>query len=109
MKKLITLLALVLISTSIYAQTTSRATARIFEAQNKKLCRIVVVYEDGESEVIPLEAFKFMGVDADDILVANQKTINKMINDMGVKGYEIEAMTTTGETFFYSMIVFKKD
>ena len=109
MKKFILMVGLIAFSISAYSQSAKRATARVFEAQNKKLSRIVLVYETGESEVIPLEPFKFFGVDTDEILVKNQKTINKLINDMAGKGYEVEHVNTTGESFFYSLIVFKKE
>lgn len=109
MYKLIAITGLVALSLTGYSQTAKRATARVFEVQSKKLSRIVLVYETGESEVIPLEPFKFLGVDTDKMLVDNQKTINKLINDMAEKGYEVEHVTTTGESFFYSFIVFKKE
>tara|TARA_R110002072_G_scaffold74154_1_gene175840 strand:- start:82 stop:417 length:336 start_codon:yes stop_codon:yes gene_type:complete len=107
--KLTVIIAFMTLSVVSYSQSTARATARVFEAQNKKLSRIVLVYETGESEVIPLEPFKFFGVDTDNVLVENQKTINKLINDMANKGYEIEHVNTTGEAFFYSLIIFKKE
>jgi|GEM_PF-5631163 len=106
--KLLLATSLLLISAGIRAQSVQHATARIFEAQSKKLSRIVLVYETGESEVIALQAFTFLGVNMDDVLVENQKTINKLINDMAAKGYDVEQMNTTGESFFYSFILFGK-
>jgi hypothetical protein len=107
-KKFIVVAGLCLFSLAGYAQSAKRATARILEAQNAKISKIVVVYENGESEVIPLEPFNFMGVGLDKILVENQKTINKLINDMAEKGYEVEHINSSGDTYLYSFIIFKK-
>lgn len=41
-------------------------------------------------------------------LIDNQKTINKLLNDMAEKGYEITEMTSSGETTLYTFIVFTR-
>lgn len=92
------------------AQTSKQATARIFESQNKNLSHIVLVYETGESEIIPLENWKLLGSTSstNEVLINNQKTINKLLNDMTEKGYELTKMTSTGESFLYTFIVFTR-
>ena len=94
-----------------YSQDTpGHATARIFESSAKGLSRIVLVYENGESEVIPLNNWKFLGTAGSNnkLLIENQVTINKMINDMSQKGYEVSKMTASGESIFYTLILFSK-
>lgn len=93
------------------AQTSKHATARIFESQNKNLSHIVLVYETGESEIIPLENWKKFGsiYTANEILIENQKTINRVLNEMAEKGYEIAKMTSTVELFLCTFIVFTRN
>lgn len=109
MKPLLTVVFL-FITIRINAQSNRQATARIFETQSKELSRIVLVYETGESEVIPLKNLKFFGSasSTNKILIENQKTINKLLNDMSEKRYEISKMTSTGEDYLYTFIVFTK-
>ena len=108
MNKLLLLIWFLMVGSMAFAQSSKHATARIVESQNKKLSRIVLVYETGESEIIPLSAFQFFGNDIDNTLIDNQKTINKLINDMAEKGYQVAEMNTTGEAFFYTLILFTK-
>ena len=92
------------------AQTGKHATARIFESQTKKLSHIILVYDTGESEIIPLQLWqpqRSMASKAEN-LIDNQKTINKLLNDMAEKGYEITEMTSSGETTLYTFIVFTR-
>lgn len=98
------------VTLSAHAQTNKQATARIFESQNKNLSHIVLVYETGESEIIPLENWKLFGSASttNEILIENQKTINKLLNEMTEKGYEISKITSTGEQFLYTFIVFTR-
>ena len=108
---LTTILAILIMTIIANAQSNfKQASARIFESQSAELSRIVLVYENGESEVIPLKNWKlFESVSStNDILIANQKTINKFLNDMDSKGYEISQMTTTGEGFLYTFIIFTR-
>lgn len=108
MKTLFAFLALVVFTTMAFAQSAQHATARVFEMQNAKLSRIVLVYETGESEVIPLQGLKLFGAN-DQVLIDNQKAINAMINSMAGKGYNVESMSTSGEQYLYSLILFKKE
>lgn len=109
MKLIITAIFL-LVTIWVNAQSTKQASARIFESQNKNLSHIVLVYETGESEIILLENWKFLGSvsSTNESLIKNQKIINKLLNDMSEKGYEISKMTSTGEAFLYTFIVFTK-
>jgi len=94
-----------------FAQSNSKqASARIFESQSAEMSRIVLVYENGESEIIPLKNWKFMATasSTNSILIDNQKTINQFLNDMDSKGYEISHMSTTGENYLYTFILFNK-
>lgn len=86
------------------------ATARIFESSVKGFSRIVLVYENGESEVIQLNNWKILGSPASNnkLLIENQITINKMINDMSEKGYEVSKMTASVDNIFYTLILFSK-
>lgn len=110
MKRLLLLLAFLCFTATSQAQTIKQATARIFESQSKELSRIVLVYETGESEIIELENFKMLASSSstNEVLIENQKKINKLFNDMAEKGYEISKMTTTGEVFLYTFVVFTK-
>ena len=108
MKSTLTILAIVLSSMATFGQSAKHATARVFEMQNAKLSRIVLVYEDGQSEVIPLQALKLFGAN-DQVLIDNQKAVNDMINGMAEKGYRVESMSTSGDQFLYSLILFKKE
>lgn len=99
-----------LVSQVVLAQTNKQATARIFESQSKELSRIVLVYETGESEIIPLQNWKLFGSasSTNQILIENQVVINKLLNDMVEKGYEITHLTNTGDSYLYTFIVFTK-
>ena len=108
MKTAFTVLAITLASIASFGQSAQHATARVFEMQNAKLSRIVLVYENGESEVIPLQALKLFGAN-DQVLIDNQKAVNDMINSMAEKGYNVESMSTSGDQFLYSLILFKKE
>lgn len=110
MKKLIALISSLFLFTGItYAQ--GQATARIFETQSAKLSRIVVVYENGESEVIDLKNWKLFGSTSslNETLIDNQKAINKFLQTMTDKGYKLTKMTSTGESFIYTFMVFEKE
>lgn len=87
-----------------------QATARIFESHSADLSRILFVYENGESEVIPLKNWKLLGSASsmNDIFIENQKTINTLLNDMNSKGYEVSNMSTTGEGFLNAFIIFTR-
>ena len=105
------IILLLTIHTSISAQNLKKkATARIFESQSKTLSKIVVVYETGESEVIPLLNWKLLGgvKEIDEVLISNQKTINLFLNKMNEKGYNITLLSSTGESYVYTFIVFEK-
>lgn len=113
MKKniLATIAALLLLTLYANAQTNvKQATARIFESQSAELSRIVVVYEDSTSEIIPLQNWKLFGgvASTNNILIENQKTINQFLNNMNSKGYELTKMTATGEAYLYTFIVFTR-
>lgn len=112
MKKLLfSSILLLLVAYSAHAQKAPRqATARIFESTIKDISRIVLVYETGESEIIPLQSIKILGgVDAmNEVLVENQKTINKMLNNMDSKGYDLSHITNWGENSYITFIVFTK-
>ncbi len=106
---LLTVFAL-LTSMVIQAQTGKQATARIFESQSKELSRIVLVYETGESEIIPLQHWKLFGSasSTNQILIENQVVINNLLNDMAQRGYEITHLTNTGDAYLYTFIVFTR-
>jgi hypothetical protein len=110
-KLLISSMFLFLLAVGAYAQKAPRqATARIFESTVKDISRIVMVYETGESEIIPLQSIKILGgMDAmNQVLVENQKTINKMLNNMDAKGYDLSHITNWGENSYITFIVFTK-
>ena len=112
-KKLLTIGLFVLIVISAQAQSVNKyATARIFESQSKELSRMVLVYETGESEIIPLKNWKpsfGSALSNNDILIENQKVITQYLNKMSEKGYEVTNMTSTGDpTYLFTSIVFTK-
>ncbi|MCK5027996.1 MAG: hypothetical protein KAR57_00075 [Bacteroidales bacterium] len=111
-KKLLTIGLFVLIAISAQAQKINKyASARIFESQSKELSRMVLVYETGESEIIPLKNWKAFGnaLSNNDILIENQKVITEHLNKMSEKGYEVKNMTSTGDpTYLFTFIVFTK-
>jgi len=93
------------------AQVSKQATARIVEGHTKEYSSIVLTYETGESEIIPLEYWKQLEkvqvMNAS--IIENQKIINKLINDMAEKGYEISTMTGTTQAYYLNLfIVFTK-
>ena len=91
-----------------YAQTESKtATARIIESSSGVFSRIAFVNEKGEGQTIPLQRLKMMGGNLNDsIMMENQKTINKFINEKKAMGYEISHLSTSGENIMYTYIVF---
>ena len=110
-KKLITIGLLVFMAISAQAQKNVYATARIFESQSKELTRMSIVYETGESEIIPLKNWKPFGkaLSNNNILIENQKVITKHLNKMSEKGYEVKNMTSTGDpTYLFTSIIFIK-
>lgn len=108
MKHLITAI-LLMVTALVSAQSAKHATARIFESGNKNHSRITLVYETGESEIIQLEPWNSFSLEkSNEAHIQNQTTINKLINGMAEKGYEISHMTSTFEGFLYTFIVFNK-
>ncbi len=101
-----TLALLLLLTFATYAQKgTKQATARIIESTGPSL--ISLTYEDGKSEIIPLQKLRLMG-NSTTTIVENQQLINKMLNTMSEKGYEVTQMSVSGENFLYTFIVFSK-
>ena len=92
------------------AQTPKKyATARVIEGSQKEVSRITLTYETGETELIQLSALKFLQPSStNENLLENQKLITKMINDMVAKGYTISKMSSSGEGFINTWILFEK-
>jgi hypothetical protein len=44
----------------------------------------------------------------DSIMVENQKIITRFINEKKELGYEIKQLTSSGENFVYTLIIFEK-
>lgn len=86
------------------------AIARIYEGQSVDFSRIVLVFENGETEITPLKNLPYLGSlkVSNERFVENQITINKMFNDMALKGYEIDKLSVSGESFLYTFVVFKR-
>lgn len=85
------------------------ATAKIIESGSAVLSRISFVNEKGESQTIPLQKLKMMGGNLNDsIMVENQKIITRFINEKKELGYEIKQLTSSGENFVYTLIIFEK-
>jgi hypothetical protein len=105
------LTAIIMLSASAAALAQSYATARIFESQAKDLSRIMLMYEDGTSELIPLQAMRWMGgaASVNEVMTANQKSINTLLNTMQAKGYKVESQSTAMlDAVIYTLIVFRK-
>jgi hypothetical protein len=86
------------------------ATARIVEGSSVELSRIVIVYETGTNEVVPLKNIKlFSGTaSAAEVLLENQTVITRVLNEMSAKGYELVQMSGGGENMFQNLFVFAK-
>ncbi len=115
LKCLVTLARFICLITASTAQSTAQSTARyattrIIEGNSDANSRIVTVFENGKSEIIPLKSWGIYqtGSAMQNNLIENQKSINKFFNDMNAKGYEIKTMTTTGEKFFITLVVFSR-
>lgn len=101
---------------SCTAQSSSvLATARIIDLSiGTQETEILVVYENGESESIPLKNISLAdlknihAVDMNALLLENQKTITSFLNDMDQKGYKIEEMEYSVNNGHFSFIVFRK-
>jgi len=91
---------------------TEVATARIINDDNYLGSpRIIVVYGEEKSEIIPLAklgSFERPNYkeELDQILIKNEKTINKFYQDMNDKGYIIEAVESVRDLDLY--IIFRK-
>jgi len=99
------------LSTLGTALAQSYATARIFESQAKDLSRIMVMYEDGTTELIPLQAMKWMGgaASVNEVMSSNQKQITTLLNTMSGKGYKVDSQSTAMlDAVIYTIIVFRK-
>ncbi len=110
MKALGLLIGITLLSSAAHAQNS--AMARMIETQNKDYCRILLTYDTGESEVIPVENFKiFGGSEASNAsLIANQKAMLKLINDMSAKGYKATSINSSAEAaILYTAVLFTKE
>jgi len=113
MKRISTILGLILCLTS-FSWGQSIITARIIEYSNKgDFSRIIVVYETGESEVIPLQPAKIQwpGDKSNEGLIANQKIINEFIHKVESSGYQLVeiAPLSVGETSERFMVFRKKE
>jgi len=99
-----------LIFSKINAQSSGKiATAKIVESGSAVFSRISFVNEKGESKTIPLQKLKMMGGNLNDsIMVENQKIITRFINEKKELGYEIKQLTSSGENFVYTLIIFEK-
>ena len=102
-----------MVTLSSHAQINKQATARIFESPSKELSRIVLVYETGESQIIPLRNWRQLAGSTsftNEVRVDNQKTINQLLNDMGEKGYRVLEMSNSIDTnFIHTFIIFTKE
>jgi hypothetical protein len=103
-------LSFCLLFSKINAQSSGKiATAKIVESGSAVLSRISFVNEKGESQTIPLQKLKMMGGNLNDsIMVENQKIITRFINEKKELGYEIKQLTSSGENFVYTLIIFEK-
>lgn len=113
MKQILRLFSLlfVLILTSEYALPAQVATARIMESDDAKASRILMVFEDGTSETIPLAPFRgFEGnAPASKAMTENQQTISAFLNKRLEEGYLISDIDTEINGWrMYSFIVFEK-
>ena len=98
MKKLLLAVALFFFAHSAFSQVGGYATVRVFDC-NKSIgmgtgyiaAKIFIVYEDGNTEEIPLLDYSEKNE------LENLKTINKTINRLKSKGYFLIAQYTTGE------------
>lgn len=110
--RLLTFLLFTLFSLrTAFAQSGQKlATARIIEGSSVELSRMVIVYETGTSEVIPLKNIKlFSGTaSAAEVLLENQTVITRVLNEMSAKGYELMQMSGGGENMFQNLFVFSK-
>lgn len=93
-----------------YAQGPGKtATAKIIESTSGVFSRISFVNEKGESQSIPLQKLKMMGSNLNDsIMMENQRTITKFLNEKREMGYEISQLSTSGENLLYTFIVFTR-
>ncbi len=110
-KTLLTLVVFGFFVLSASAQVSSKfATARIIEAPAIRTSAILVVYETGENETIPLNKLESFVKEekAYTAMIENQKIINQFLGKMAAKGYEIKNMTTTGDSFQYTFLIFEK-
>lgn len=107
----------ILLSTALFMGTLgsalaqSYATARIFESQAKDLSRIMLMYEDGTTELIPLQAMRWMGgaASVNEVMSSNQKQITTLLNTMSGKGYKVDSQSSAMmDAVIYTIIVFKK-
>lgn len=101
---------------SCTAQSSSAlATARIIDLSiGFQKTEILVVYENGESESIPLKNIapsdlkNIHEIDLNALLLENQKTITNFLNKMDQKGYRIEEMDYSVNNGHFSFIIFRK-
>jgi hypothetical protein len=94
MKKIL-IIVFTLFHSFIYAQ--QYATASILESEaGRKHSKIVVVYGNDESEVIPLNSWSPLvtGENGTKLIIENQKIINKFLQKMKEKNYKILNITS---------------
>jgi hypothetical protein len=108
-----------LILTFIFAGTfqtvvgQNHAVAKIMETGNPKLSRILVSYDNGTTEVVPLNAFLQKGTPEkdNDALLDNMKIVANFYDTMEKRGYEIvtvSPVTPTNDLIPYILVTFRK-
>jgi len=73
--------------------------------------KIVVVYETGESKSVVLAPFNLTAKPdkTEAAMVKNQKTINRLIDEMTASGYEVvDVSTAANGGFFERFVIFEK-
>lgn len=91
---------------SLLTNAQKYASAYIMEGGTNRLSKIIVVYETGDKEIIPLSVKNIGKKDFEEKCISNLKTITNFFSTMESKGYTTQEMTVEGVIKF---VLFRKE